>query len=142
VYHPGVEGLLTAAMGSEWLAANRGVGALSEGQLMALALQPSSSLNSPPLQSLRTLALGPSMNGSGAVHAFHTAPGMRLVACGPRVTVGVDVGAVTAELHPTTGRLTYRGKVLNRAARTANKAGPSQVGGVLQHRVPNGFLQP
>ncbi|KAL6750703.1 nucleotide cyclase [Haematococcus lacustris] len=41
---------------------------------------------------------------------------------GPRLKVGVDVGRVHADVNPVTGRMTYRGRVMNRAARIADKA--------------------
>ncbi|GFH07853.1 guanylate cyclase domain-containing protein, partial [Haematococcus lacustris] len=41
---------------------------------------------------------------------------------GPRLKVGVDVGRIHADVNPVTGRMTYRGRVMNRAARIADKA--------------------
>lgn len=72
-------------------------------------------------------------SGSGAAHGAGGAlqppvPGaVQVLERGPRIKVGVDCGCVTAELHPYSGRLNYRGKVLNRAARVANQAAPGQV---------------
>lgn len=33
---------------------------------------------------------------------------------GPRLKTGIDVGEVLARLHTITGRMTYRGRVMNR----------------------------
>ncbi|KAG1651095.1 hypothetical protein FOA52_009209, partial [Chlamydomonas sp. UWO 241] len=41
---------------------------------------------------------------------------------GPRVKVGIDMGQVQADVSPVTGRMTYRGKVMNRSARICGKA--------------------
>ncbi|KAG1668893.1 hypothetical protein FOA52_016062 [Chlamydomonas sp. UWO 241] len=41
---------------------------------------------------------------------------------GPRIKVGIDVGQVQADVSPVTGRMTYRGKVMNRSARICGKA--------------------
>mmetsp|Transcript_28764 Transcript_28764/g.85064 ORF Transcript_28764/g.85064 Transcript_28764/m.85064 type:complete len:1264 (-) Transcript_28764:2219-6010(-) len=41
---------------------------------------------------------------------------------GPRVKIGVDCGQVLADVSPVTGRMTYRGRVMNRAARISSKA--------------------
>ncbi|KAG1669680.1 hypothetical protein FOA52_002064 [Chlamydomonas sp. UWO 241] len=41
---------------------------------------------------------------------------------GPRLKIGIDVGLVEADVSPVTGRMTYRGKVMNRAARICGKA--------------------
>ncbi|KAG1658835.1 hypothetical protein FOA52_008260 [Chlamydomonas sp. UWO 241] len=41
---------------------------------------------------------------------------------GPRLKIGIDVGHVQADVSPVTGRMTYRGKVMNRAARICGKA--------------------
>ncbi|KAG2443396.1 hypothetical protein HXX76_001756 [Chlamydomonas incerta] len=46
---------------------------------------------------------------------------------GLRVKVGLDVGPVTYSLTESSGRLSYRGRVMNRAARIAGTAGPGQV---------------
>ena len=41
---------------------------------------------------------------------------------GPRVKIGIDHGLSAAELSPVTGRMIYRGKFMNRAARISAKA--------------------
>lgn len=46
---------------------------------------------------------------------------------GPRLKTGVDTGQVLGEVHAMTGRMTYRGKVMNRAARIASTASTGQV---------------
>ncbi|KAL6754411.1 nucleotide cyclase [Haematococcus lacustris] len=51
-----------------------------------------------------------------------TAEVMSVLFRGPRLKVGVDVGRVHADINPMTARMTYRGRVMNRAARIADKA--------------------
>ncbi len=46
---------------------------------------------------------------------------------GPRLRVGLHVGEVSCDVHSSTGRLSYRGRVMNRAARIAYKARDGQV---------------
>ncbi len=46
---------------------------------------------------------------------------------GPRLCVGIHVGDVSCDVHVSTGRLAYRGKVMNRAARIMQKSRPGQV---------------
>ncbi|GLI68041.1 hypothetical protein VaNZ11_012364 [Volvox africanus] len=46
---------------------------------------------------------------------------------GPRLKTGIDIGHVLARLHTMTGRMTYRGKVMNRAARISAAASSGQV---------------
>ncbi|GFR48856.1 hypothetical protein Agub_g10810 [Astrephomene gubernaculifera] len=46
---------------------------------------------------------------------------------GPRLKTGIDIGQVLARLHTMTGRMTYRGKVMNRAARISAAASSGQV---------------
>ena len=41
---------------------------------------------------------------------------------GPRIKVGLDVGMTSSEISPCTGRMIYRGRVMNRASRIASKA--------------------
>ncbi|KAL6747219.1 hypothetical protein V8C86DRAFT_3148514 [Haematococcus lacustris] len=53
---------------------------------------------------------------------MHAHRAKRLLFRGPRLKVGVDVGRVHADINPVTGRMTYRGRVMNRAARIADKA--------------------
>ncbi len=48
---------------------------------------------------------------------------------GPRPRTGVHVGGVNVEINAATGRMTYRGKVMNRTSRIAHKAASEQVGG-------------
>ncbi|KAG1667642.1 hypothetical protein FOA52_004669 [Chlamydomonas sp. UWO 241] len=45
----------------------------------------------------------------------------RVLFRGPRIKIGIDVGKVQAEISPVTGRMTYRGRVMNRAARISGK---------------------
>jgi hypothetical protein len=42
---------------------------------------------------------------------------------GPRIKIGIDVGKVQADVSPVTGRMVYRGRVMNRAARISSKVG-------------------
>lgn len=51
---------------------------------------------------------------------------------GLRFKSGLDCGDVLARVHNTTGRMTYRGRVMNRAARIAGMATAGQVGGFKQ----------
>ncbi|MEW5319057.1 MAG: hypothetical protein WDW38_010233 [Sanguina aurantia] len=48
----------------------------------------------------------------------------RLLMRGPRIKVGIDcsVTSMRTQISPATGRMTYRGRAINRAARIANKA--------------------
>ncbi|GLI64664.1 hypothetical protein VaNZ11_007992 [Volvox africanus] len=46
---------------------------------------------------------------------------------GLRIKVGIDVGSTTCDLNPGSGRLTYRGRVMNRASRIAGIAAAGQV---------------
>ncbi|KAJ9513907.1 hypothetical protein QJQ45_020993, partial [Haematococcus lacustris] len=50
-----------------------------------------------------------------------------LVFRGPRLKTGIDVGSTLSGLNTVTGRMAYRGKVMNRAARIASLAGSNQV---------------
>ncbi|GFH07648.1 guanylate cyclase domain-containing protein, partial [Haematococcus lacustris] len=50
-----------------------------------------------------------------------------LVYRGLRIKVGADVGAVRTSLQPVTGVMAFRGRVMNRAARIASRAGSGQV---------------
>ncbi|KXZ43871.1 hypothetical protein GPECTOR_78g59 [Gonium pectorale] len=45
---------------------------------------------------------------------------------GPRPRTGVHVGGVNVEVNAATGRMTYRGKVMNRTSRIAHKAASEQ----------------
>ncbi len=54
---------------------------------------------------------------------------------GPRLKTGIDIGPVVAQLHTITGRMTYRGKVMNRAARISAAASSGQVGMWVECRV-------
>ncbi len=47
---------------------------------------------------------------------------------GLRFKSGLDCGDVLAQVHTTTGRMTYRGRVMNRSARIAGLATAGQVG--------------
>ncbi|GFH22495.1 guanylate cyclase domain-containing protein [Haematococcus lacustris] len=51
----------------------------------------------------------------------------KLLFRGLRVKVGIDYGPVNADLHAVTGRVTYRGKAMNRAARICGSAKSGQV---------------
>ncbi|KAG1669976.1 hypothetical protein FOA52_016237 [Chlamydomonas sp. UWO 241] len=46
----------------------------------------------------------------------------RVLFRGPRLKVGIDIGKVQADVSPVSGRMTYRGRVMNRAARISGKA--------------------
>ena len=46
---------------------------------------------------------------------------------GLRLKAGCDLGRVTAAVNPTTGRMDYRGRAMNKAARVASKAASGQV---------------
>ncbi|KAG1669631.1 hypothetical protein FOA52_010791 [Chlamydomonas sp. UWO 241] len=46
----------------------------------------------------------------------------RVLFRGPRIKIGIDVGKVQADVASLTGRMTYQGKVMNRAARISSKA--------------------
>lgn len=46
---------------------------------------------------------------------------------GLRLKTGVDYGRAIYELHPVTGRMSYRGRVMNRASRVAGMAAGGQV---------------
>lgn len=56
-----------------------------------------------------------------------TAGNMGVVARGPRIRCGMSLGTVMTNVSGVTGRLNYRGKVMNRAARISLKAGEGQV---------------
>ncbi|KAG1678413.1 hypothetical protein FOA52_015180 [Chlamydomonas sp. UWO 241] len=51
-----------------------------------------------------------------------TALQSRLLFRGPRIKIGIDMGQVQADVSPVSGRMTYRGRVMNRAARISGKA--------------------
>ncbi|KAG1669083.1 hypothetical protein FOA52_004002 [Chlamydomonas sp. UWO 241] len=51
-----------------------------------------------------------------------TPPHGRVLFRGPRIKIGIDVGNVQADVEPLTGRMSYHGKVMNRAARISSKA--------------------
>lgn len=44
-----------------------------------------------------------------------------VIAAGPRIRTGIAIGQATAEVNAATARLSYRGKVMNRAARISSK---------------------
>lgn len=46
---------------------------------------------------------------------------------GLRLKAGIDVGATKADLHAVSGRMGYRGRVMNRAARVGSTAKTGQV---------------
>eukprot|EP00955_Chlamydomonas_euryale_P010868 117199-Chlamydomonas_euryale.AAC.1 len=50
----------------------------------------------------------------------------RVLSRGLKLKAGCDVGRVTAAVNPTTGRMDYRGRAMNRAARIASKATTGQ----------------
>lgn len=52
--------------------------------------------------------------------AYGLVPG-GMCACCACTQVGIDVGLVRSEVSEVTGRLQYRGRVMNRAARVAGK---------------------
>ena len=51
---------------------------------------------------------------------------------GLRIKVGVDIGRVSCSVHAALGRATYRGRVMNRAARVCGLCKSGQVR-LLQH---------
>jgi hypothetical protein len=51
----------------------------------------------------------------------------RVLYRGLKLKAGCDSGRVTAAVNPTTGRMDYRGRAMNRAARVASKAATGQV---------------
>lgn len=61
---------------------------------------------------------------------------------GPRLKTGIDIGPVVAQLHTITGRMTYRGKVMNRAARISAAASSGQVWMWIECRVRQPLLRP
>ncbi|GIL65763.1 hypothetical protein Vafri_19458 [Volvox africanus] len=63
--------------------------------------------------------------GSGDAAGVY--PRRHLVFRGLRIKSGLDCGDVLARVHATTGRMTYRGRVMNRAARIAGMATAGQV---------------
>lgn len=67
----------------------------------------------------------PSALGSGPINAMLSHD--MLLYRGLRLKLGIDVGQVSGEVHPLTGRMSYRGRVMNRAARIASVAGTGQV---------------
>ncbi|GIL92903.1 hypothetical protein Vretifemale_20384 [Volvox reticuliferus] len=64
----------------------------------------------------------PSMARLGAM-----ATTRRVLERGLRIKVGLDAGMAAHSLNEASGRLTYRGKVMNRASRVAGKAAAGQV---------------
>jgi class 3 adenylate cyclase len=84
---------------------------------------------SPPPVSLRQRILPKAMSSSPQVMeapssstflARHAHPSHCLFR-GPRVKIGIDIGQTSSEISPCTGRLIYRGRVMNRAARISAK---------------------
>ncbi len=67
----------------------------------------------------------------GGVGGLAAAGSRRLLHRGPRVRAGLHVGEVTCDVHVSTGRLSYRGRVMNRASRIAYKAHDGQVSHVV-----------
>ncbi|KAG2423445.1 hypothetical protein HXX76_015316 [Chlamydomonas incerta] len=70
----------------------------------------------------RSLSRKPSMARMGA-----RAMTQRVLERGLRIKVGIDTGRASHTLTEASGRLSYRGKVMNRASRVAGKAAPGQV---------------
>ncbi|KAL6751778.1 hypothetical protein V8C86DRAFT_3029931 [Haematococcus lacustris] len=63
---------------------------------------------------------------------------------GLQLKIGLDVGRVAATVMPQTGRIHYRGKVMNRAARVCSRCLPGQVlatGLVWEYSAQQGGLQ-
>ncbi|KAG1662670.1 hypothetical protein FOA52_014596 [Chlamydomonas sp. UWO 241] len=60
----------------------------------------------------------PPGQSSGGTTPLHR----RVLFRGPRIKIGIDVGEVQADVAPLTGRMSYHGKVMNRAARISSKA--------------------
>ncbi|KXZ42842.1 hypothetical protein GPECTOR_115g336 [Gonium pectorale] len=73
-----------------------------------------------------SITLHPALASMGSVFAAASQP-QRPLERGLRIKVGLDVGAVSYSLVEASGRLSYRGRVMNRAARIAGTAAPGQV---------------
>jgi class 3 adenylate cyclase len=71
---------------------------------------------------LRIRALLPQEDGTAVVGTVS-----HVCSRGLRLKVGIDVGRVMDSVHAATGRMAYRGKVMNRAARIAFAASSGQV---------------
>ncbi|KAG2440502.1 hypothetical protein HYH02_010380 [Chlamydomonas schloesseri] len=90
---------------------------------------------SPPHPSLMQQSLSNPQLADSAAVSLPRAGSTRVVSAaarrtterGLRVKVGLDVGPVTYSLTESSGRLSYRGRVMNRAARIAGTASPGQV---------------
>ncbi|KAG1676528.1 hypothetical protein FOA52_000071 [Chlamydomonas sp. UWO 241] len=65
--------------------------------------------------------LVPTPGACGPFPERGTVPAERVLFRGPRLKVGIDEGPVQADVSPVTGRMTYRGRVMNRAARICGK---------------------
>ncbi|KAG2446180.1 hypothetical protein HXX76_000773 [Chlamydomonas incerta] len=99
------------------------------------AFTPAAVSASPPQLSLiQQPHSNPQMAGSPAASLLRAgstrviaAAARRTTERGLRVKVGLDVGPVTYSLTESSGRLSYRGRVMNRAARIAGTASPGQV---------------
>ncbi|GFR42827.1 hypothetical protein Agub_g3784 [Astrephomene gubernaculifera] len=85
---------------------------------------PTIDVNSSASAAART-ATTAAVGGTGAVR--HQPPRRSLLHRGPRLRAGIHVGEVACDVHSSTGRLSYRGRVMNRAARIAYKAEDGQV---------------
>ncbi len=66
-------------------------------------------------------------SGANSCEATTTEALVRKLFRGPRIKIGLDIGNVWASLNRLTGRVSYRGRVMNRTARIAEKAGSGQV---------------
>ncbi|GLI65581.1 hypothetical protein VaNZ11_009154, partial [Volvox africanus] len=82
----------------------------------------SKSASGPGRSLRRGLSRMPSMARLGAM-----ATTRRVLERGLRIKVGLDAGMAAHSLNEASGRLTYRGKVMNRASRVAGKAAAGQV---------------
>ncbi|KAG2485784.1 hypothetical protein HYH03_015495 [Edaphochlamys debaryana] len=71
------------------------------------------------------MAMGP--RGFVRPSLVATRPGYPAVRSGLRLKVGLDMGSATHMLTESSGRLSYRGRVMNRAARVAGVAAAGQV---------------
>lgn len=98
-----------------------------------------SGLQPPPLPEVRAVSLQRTTVGAsirrhttemsllpGAMHSSANTVQV-LVQRGPRIRVGIAWGSAAVDVSEATGRMVYRGKLMNRAARIASKAIDGQV---------------
>jgi class 3 adenylate cyclase len=71
--------------------------------------------------------LGEEISLSAPSATASTQAASRVLLRGLRLKAGVDCGEASSGVNPTTGRIAYRGRLMNRAARIAGKAASGQV---------------